>query len=250
MTDPADLERVQLTRRTHLWQRRRGHRTATDDVLCAWCGLVARPDARTLLDLGAGQGSVALMLAEALPAASVLAVEVQEISWRLLVRNVAESPVATRVEPLLADLRRPLPQAARGGFDLVTGSPPFLPPGAGTRPRDEQRAAARFELRGGIEAYCHAAARYLAPDGVASLLMDGAQDARCRAAIAAVGLALAGRTSVHPVAGAPARYIIYAATRRPAEAGPFERALTVRRADGAWTEGFREVRVALDLPGA
>ena len=48
----APLQRVQLTEQLELWQRKQGHRTGTDDVLCAWAGSVVAPAASAILDLG------------------------------------------------------------------------------------------------------------------------------------------------------------------------------------------------------
>jgi tRNA1(Val) A37 N6-methylase TrmN6 len=44
-----------------IYQLRRGHRFSADDLLTAWAAVEARPEARTLLDLGAGIGSVGLV---------------------------------------------------------------------------------------------------------------------------------------------------------------------------------------------
>ena len=44
-----------------IFQLERGHRYATDDLAVAWAGLRARPDARRVLELGAGTGSVGLL---------------------------------------------------------------------------------------------------------------------------------------------------------------------------------------------
>ncbi len=271
------LQRVQLTRSLTLWQRARGHRSATDDVLCAWVGLQAARgilatraagdalrEPLRLLDLGAGQGSVTLMLAGALPAAHVVAVEAQPVSLELLRRNVAHNGLGDRVRPVLGDLRHVDLSGLAGwgegeggadfGFDLVTGSPPFMPPGAGTLPADPQRAAARFELRGGVEGYAQAAARWLRPGGQAVLLMDGAQDARSRRAIEAAGLALRQRVVVTPSPGKRPRYRIYVAHRPVSSASlsvsPVDDlALTIRDEGGAWTPAFAAARRALDLPG-
>ena len=247
MTDDDPLERVQLTRRYHLHQRARGHRTATDDVLCAWAGVTARPAARRHLDLGAGHGSVTLMALGALPTDAVAhAVEAQAISHALLIRNLAECGLAARATAVLGDIRDPdLLGDAR--FDLITGSPPFMPLGSGPLPKDPQRAGGRFEIRGGIEAYAAAAARWLKPDGVASLLMDGASRPRCERAFAAAGLTLVRATTVLPTPEKPPRYVIYAVAHA-SPAGRDERELVVRTADGAWTAAFVRVREMLDLP--
>ncbi|MGM0574287.1 MAG: tRNA1(Val) (adenine(37)-N6)-methyltransferase [Myxococcota bacterium] len=238
------VERVPLTRRLLLWQRRRGHRVATDDVVCAWAGVRARPDARRVLDLGCGHGAVTLMLAGALSDAGLDAVEAQEVSHALLVRNITDNGLEGRVRPHLADLRD-LDLAER--FDLVTGTPPFMPVGTGTLPEDPQRAAARFELRGGVEDYLEAAARHLAPDGVASIVMDAARPERYERAVSAAGLHLHRRVAVRPREGAPPTYLVYQAADAPAEAVE-EIDLAVRRPDGAWTDAFRAIRGRLDLP--
>jgi tRNA1(Val) A37 N6-methylase TrmN6 len=241
-----DLERVQLTRRLVLWQRVRGHRSATDDILCAFAAHAAKPDAASILDLGAGQGAVGLMLAGVNRIATVTAVEVQDVSYELLVRNVAENGLAGRVTPIHADLRT----VDLGGqrFDLVTGSPPYLRPGAGVVPRDAQRAAARFELRGGIEAYCTAAARWLAPEGSAVLLMDGAQDGRSRHAAAEASLVPIQRLTIYPRPSAPPRFIVYQLRRPSNSRSCEERSLTIRDEKGRWTTEYTAVRRTLDLP--
>jgi len=250
VTEADPLERVQLTKRLHLHQRARGHRTATDDVLCAWAGLVQRPTASRYLDLGAGHGSVTLMVLGALPAsARAVAVEAQPISHALLAKNLADNGLAERADAVLADLRAADLLADAAPFDLVTGSPPFMPLGSGPLPSDPQRAGGRFELRGGIEAYAATAARLLAPGGVASLLMDGASRARSERALAAAGLAPHLVTTVFPAPGKPPRYVIYAAgPRTSTPAAPREDTLTVRDAAGHWSEAFLAVRALLDLP--
>jgi tRNA1Val (adenine37-N6)-methyltransferase len=241
-----DLQRVQLTRRFILWQRRRGHRTATDDIVCAFAAHAAMPEAGAILDLGAGQGAVALMLSGVNLRATLTAVEAQEVSYELLVRNVAENGLAGRVTPIHADLRTV--DLGDRRFDLVSGSPPYVRAGAGVLPRDAQRAAARFELRGGIEAYCEAASRWLSREGRAVFLVDGAQDERSRRAAAEARLFLEERMTVYPRPRATPRFIVYRVSRSGAGSPCAERALTVRDENGRWTAEFNAVRLALDLP--
>ena len=50
-------------------------------------------------------------------------------------------------------------------FDLVTGTPPYIPPGAGIKSERPQRGPCCFEERGGVEEYCAAAAQRLLPEG-------------------------------------------------------------------------------------
>jgi tRNA1Val (adenine37-N6)-methyltransferase len=187
-----------------------------------------------------------LMIAGANPAAVVTAVEVQDVSYRLLARNVEENGLTERIVPVRADLREV--DLGMRRFELVTGSPPYVRPGAGVTPRDPQRAGARFELRGGIEAYCRAAARWLSVDGRAVFLMDGAQDDRSRRAADEAGLFVEERLTVRPRAGAAPRFIVYRMARANGEHESRESSLTIRDQNGEWTESFVAVRCALDLP--
>ncbi|MEE2828513.1 MAG: methyltransferase domain-containing protein [Myxococcota bacterium] len=222
----------------HLLQRARGHRSATDDVLAAWIASRECPDALRVLDLGCGHGTVTLLLSELLPQAQFVSVEVQPVSADLARRNIRLNRLEARVDLVEGDLRAlDLPMR----FDLVTGTPPFIPPGSGVLPRDPQRAAARFELRGGIEDYLVAARRHLAPGGVVSLLMDAYQDDRCVAAFDEAGLALHSVTLALPRVGQPPRFRGYVGGVE--EGGPTRHStLTVREADGSYTAEMLELR--------
>ena len=242
----AGLQRVQLTRSLELWQRKQGHRTGTDDVLCAWAGATACPDAERVLDMGAGQGAVGLMIAGTLSAAHVTAVEAQAVSFELLERNVAVNQLSERFQLVHADLREFDPQ--EGAFDLITGTPPFMPLGSGTPPRDAQREAARFEIRGGIEAYCDAASRLLAEQGTLVIVMDAARPERYRNAFGAAGLHLKRTMAVLPKPALPPAYLIYWATRTEVSAAPRLEHIAVRTPSGDWSDAFRALRRQLDLP--
>ncbi len=234
--DESELSLDPLADGLRVWQRRRGHRSATDDFLAAHCASTARPAARRVLDLGCGHGTVTLLLSRVLAARFVL-VEAQAASAALARRNLAENDLVDRARVERADLRE-LPLEPE--YDLVTGTPPFMPLGSGILPRDPQRAAGRFELRGGIEAYAACASRALAPGGRASMLMDGAQDERVRSAFADAGLHLRSVLVVRPRPDRRPRFRGYVAAREP---GPeAETTLVVRRADGAYTPAMQALR--------
>ncbi len=233
-----------LTDHRQVIQRKRGHRSATDDVLAAWSAWTARPDASSVLDLGCGHGTVTLLLSQVL-SARFLCVEAQEISADLARRNLALNALDDRATVQRADLRT---AELAPEFDLVTGTPPFMPRGSGLLPKDPQRAAGRFELRGGVEAYFEAAARALAPEGRVSILMDGAQDARCRAAVEAAGLSLVHRLVVRPQADAAPRFRGYVAAQQGTEDEPVE--LVVRDANRAFTPAMQQIRRRLFLERA
>ncbi|MEO8878255.1 MAG: hypothetical protein ABI461_21860, partial [Polyangiaceae bacterium] len=78
-----------LTRDFSMYQRRRGHRHSTDDLLTAWYAVTKAPPApKRLLDLGSGIGSVGLSVLWCFPDATLTAVEVQAVSFAFLQENV------------------------------------------------------------------------------------------------------------------------------------------------------------------
>ncbi|MEZ4468960.1 MAG: methyltransferase, partial [bacterium] len=162
---PRDGETLDVLSRTlRLLQRSRGHRATSDDVLLAGHAAEAAPGARRIADLGTGKGTVALLLARAVPDSIIVGVEAYPASQELAVRNAELNSLSHRFTPLLGDLRDPAVLAGQAPFDLICGAPPFMPLGSGTLPADGQRAAGRFELRGGVADYARTAAAHLAAD--------------------------------------------------------------------------------------
>lgn len=187
---PDDTTHDRLIGDWHLYQRKGGHRTSTDDILPAWLAarLLGEARPRVYIDIGCGIGSVMLMTAYRTRPARVIGIEAQDVSALMARRSVAELPSgAPPMEILCSDMRdvdvNALPKA-----DLVTGSPPYFPVGTGVLSPDPQRQACRFELRGGIEAYCETGAKLLAPGGLFTVVFIAKGLERLVAAGEAAGL--------------------------------------------------------------
>ncbi|MCC7537264.1 MAG: methyltransferase [Deltaproteobacteria bacterium] len=180
-----------LTAEWRVIQRRGGHRYSIDDVSVAWLATSLRPDARRVLDLGCGLGSVLLMTAWRLRDARLVGIEAQSQSFGLALRNLALNGCDDRVRVIHGDLRdAAVCESARrdGPFDLVTGTPPYYRPGRALVSPDTQRAYARVELRGGIEEYTLAAARVLADHGMFVTVLKPESPDRLAPAASAAGL--------------------------------------------------------------
>ena len=237
--DPITCDR--LTRDFQLFQRKRGHRFSSDDVVTAWAAMRLVPRPARALDLGCGIGSVLLHVAWCAPEATLVGVEAQAVSFALVQRNVAHNGVSARVTVHHGDLRDDEVIARLGGgFDLVTGTPPYFPPSTAVDAMDAQRAYARVEYRGGVEAYIAAARRVMAPAGTLVLCGDADADGRVRAATASAGLARVGRWMVLPREGAKALFTVWA-MRFEAE-GAIDETLTLRDARGEPTDDARRLR--------
>jgi tRNA1(Val) A37 N6-methylase TrmN6 len=225
-----------------IFQLRRGHRYSTDDVLTAWTAVAARPDARRLLDLGAGVGSVGLMtLLRSAPEARLIAVEQLDASVALMRKTVDYNGLGERVWVCHGDLRDPALLRDTGRFDLITANPPYLPEGSALRSPVPQRAAARLELAGDVFDFCRAAARWLAPGGC-FCFSHAAGDPRPEQAIAAAELRLRASREVVFRDGRGPVITLYTCEQGRTIAPDRLTPLLVREADGERTDEYRQVR--------
>jgi tRNA1Val (adenine37-N6)-methyltransferase len=236
-----------LTGAWFIFQRARGHRHSIDDVLTARYALDHSAPVTTHLDLGAGIGTVGLLVSWGMPDARLTAIEAQAISHRLLLANIAENGLSERARPMLGDLRDlALPER----FSLITGSPPYFPVSAGIVPQDSQKAHARFELRGDVLDYARAAKRHLAPGGLFVFCFPTPQKQRAIKAVATAELGVERMRDVIPRAGLPALFSLFAC-RHVDDAAEcvVDAPLVVRGEDGELSEAMQQVRRGFGFAG-
>ena len=134
-------------------------------------------------------------------------------------------------------------------FDLVAGTPPYLHPGSATPPSRVQCGPCHLEIRGGIEDYCVAAARWMAPGGRFVVCQAAAQVERVLAAAEAAGLGVDARLDVVPREGKAALFSVYG-MRRAGERGAtaVHPPLVVRDRAGRRTDAFQALRREMGMP--
>jgi tRNA1(Val) A37 N6-methylase TrmN6 len=236
-----------LTPDIRVWQRSAGHRFSSDDVATAFVAHHARPLATRILDLGCGLGSVLLLLAWKRPEATLVGVEAQDPSFELLRRNVERNALGGRVTIAHGDLRDSALLARQGsGFELVTGTPPYFPADAARAARDDQRARARIETRGGVEAYIEAGAPMLAPGGRLVLCGDARAADRVAHAAARAALHVVATTEVVPREGRPALFSVWELSHE-AE-GPRRSTMVLRDGQGRSTRDADALRTFSGFP--
>ena len=223
-----------------IFQLRGGHRFSADDVLAAWTASRALPGACRLLDLGSGIGSVGLLTLWKLPPqATLLGLEVQETSMGLARRTALLNGLQDRAEFRHGDLREPRHLAGEAPFELITGSPPYLPAQRAVCSPHPQRAAARIELHGDVFDYCRTAAAHLVPNG-RFCFCHAAADPRPEQAVAAAGLRVLCRQDVVFRADQPPLIALFTCAHdgERHDAPVF----TIRDAQGRWTEDYLAMR--------
>jgi hypothetical protein len=109
-----------------IFQMKDGNKYTTDDLLLAWYASSWCPSAASVLDLGSGVGSVAMVIAWRLNGARIVTVEAQRLSVALARKSVLHNGLATRFDIRHGDLRDP--EILKDElYDLITGNPPYFP---------------------------------------------------------------------------------------------------------------------------
>jgi tRNA1Val (adenine37-N6)-methyltransferase len=232
-----------LTRDFSIYQRRRGHRHSTDDLLTAWYAVMKAPAGpKRLLDLGSGIGSVGLSVLWRFAEATLTAIEVQDVSFAFLRDNVKANELEDRVRTIHQDLRH---FEGHEDFDLISASPPYFDVSDGIVSADSQRAAARFELHGDVRDYCLAARKALAMRGRFIFCFPTLQTDRAKRACDVADLSILALRDVVPRKNVAPLFSLYACARKDdLSATPFvhEPPLVVRDEAGAHTDEMKSAR--------
>jgi len=123
-------------------QDRCAMKVGTDGVLLgAWTSLERNP--QTLLDIGAGTGLIALMLAQRSTAEQIDAIEIDEDAYEQCVENFENSPWADRLFCFHSSLDEFAEEMEGETYDLIVSNPPFFLPNE-TELIPENRKKARF----------------------------------------------------------------------------------------------------------
>src|SRR3954469_5857474 len=111
-------------------QPARGYRFTLDPLLLAHFASARSPRGKTI-DLGAGSGIIALVLARRFGRKEITALELQPRLFGLAARNVALNGLERDVMVVLGDLRHAARTLGPGAFAQVVCNPPYLPRAAG-----------------------------------------------------------------------------------------------------------------------
>ncbi len=207
----------------------------SDSVLLgAWAGLT---NARRILDIGAGNGLLALMAAQRNEHAHIDAVEVSEKACAQAAANFNRVPWRDRLEIHHGAIQEFRPDAR---YDYIISNPPYFLAGTPAKKQDMYRA--RHAIGLSYQDLAAAAARLLAPDGRFGLILPAPEMATFAHHARTAGLSLRRRLVMYPRAEKPAERILSEWGR--SVGNEQTDALIMYGRDGSYTEGYRRLTSA------
>jgi len=146
-----------------LLQDQSAFRFGTDSVLLSKFARANSGD--RVIDLGAGNGAVTVMLCQNHDALNVTAIEIQPEACDLVRRNIARNGLDETVNILEADLRKLEDVMPARCADLIVCNPPYKPVGTGEPSAGQCALIARHEIMCTLQDAVQSAARLLKVGG-------------------------------------------------------------------------------------
>jgi tRNA1Val (adenine37-N6)-methyltransferase len=137
-----------------VYQSRAGYRFSLDAVLLAHFVTLKRRE--RIVDLGAGNGAITLMLAFLYPGARLVGIEIQPAMLERARRSVVLNGFAGRVSMHSGDVRTPGTLGEAASFDAVVCNPPYRTPLSGRVSPNSEKRIARHEFEGTLRHFLHA----------------------------------------------------------------------------------------------
>jgi tRNA1Val (adenine37-N6)-methyltransferase len=162
-------------------------KVGTDGVLLgAWAPINHNPF--SVLDIGAGTGIIALMLAQRTNAEQIDALEIDEDAYEEAVENFENSPWGDRLFCFHAGLDEFI-EEPEDEYDLIVSNPPFY--AEDYKSENEQRDLARFQDAMPFEELVEAADLLLSENGILAIILPFKEEEKF--------IALAKESELYPV---------------------------------------------------
>ncbi len=145
-----------------IFQKKKGYRFSLDALLLSHFVKVKSGD--RVLDMGAGAGVIALILAKRGVCGKVTGMDIQEEMVEMARRSVRLNDLEDRVEFLQGDVKNINAALEAQSFDVAVFNPPYRKLKSGRINPDDRKATARHEIRGGLGDFL-AAARHVLKEG-------------------------------------------------------------------------------------
>lgn len=189
-----------------LYQSRAGYRFSLDAVLLAH--FVKVKERVRVVDLGAGNGALTLMLAFLHHTASVVGVEIQPAMLARARRSVALNALEDRVSMRSGDVRAPAALGDAASFDVAVCNPPYRAPLSGRVSPNPEKRMARHEVQGELGHFLKAGRFLLRRKGRLALIYPAFRCVDVLAAMRAVDIEPKRLRMVHSSWGVEASLLL------------------------------------------
>ncbi len=136
-------------------QAKSGYRFSIDPVLLS--AFIPGVKNARIVDLGTGNGIIPLLLSCRKEAQEIIGVELQSAMVDRARRSVQLNGLEELIRIIQGDIRELPAELCAEAFDIVTSNPPYRIQTMGRVAADDERATARHELAGGLDAFLRAA---------------------------------------------------------------------------------------------
>jgi tRNA1Val (adenine37-N6)-methyltransferase len=194
-----------------VYQPREGYRFSLDSILLARFASARRRD--RVLELGAGCGVIALVIAKLYRPREIVALEIQPDLVAMIRRNMDLNAVDS-IRAIEADLRTTNDARLwRESFDVVVANPPYRATRTGRISPHAGRRVARSEAFATLEDFVAAASRYTRRGGRAAFVFAADRSAELLAMLREHRLEPKRIRFVHPYTDAPATTVLVEARK-------------------------------------
>lgn len=194
-----------------IFQSGRGYRFSLDALLLADFATVKRRD--RVVDLGTGNGVIALLLARRYGEITIAALEIQPALAERATRNVRVNQLMQQIRVIAGDVRAIEQLLPAASSDVVVCNPPYRPATAGRLSPDNEKRIARHEVSGGLSDFIDAAAFLLNNRGRAAVIYLADRAVELLATMRAARLEPKRMRFVHSFVGAKASLVLVEAIK-------------------------------------
>ena len=195
----------------------------------------------SVLDLGSGNGAVALIVLGKYGVASVTGIEVQERMTRLARETAARNGLEDRLHFLQGDVLDIEALVPAGTFDAVTCNPPYAEAGRGPVSGKEAAYIARHETTASLQDFVRAGAYALKPGGRFVLVHRPSRLPDIFASMRSCGLEPKRMQLVVPKPGAAPNIVLVTATKGGGKELTVEPDLCIRSENGSYSEELQKI---------
>lgn len=228
-----------LQGRLKIIQKKSGYRFSIDAVLLANFAGIKKGD--SVVDLGSGSGVIPLILSFRHKSVNVTGVELDAESVDMANRSVEVNNLSKKISIVEGDIRGIKKILPPESFGCVLANPPYGKPHAGKINPNEQIAAARHEIAGGLDDFLGAASYLLKYKGRLSIIYPARRFADVIAGMRSFNIEPKRVQIVHSREGEGARIVLVEGIKGGGVEMEVMKPLYIYALDGSYTVEIEEM---------